>query len=76
VKVQILCPAHAGLEDIELPKSYGTGGSRRFQGEIPCAKGDAILEIDVNIESGHVGSVRYVRDVANATPKSQAAATR
>jgi hypothetical protein len=61
LKVQILCPAHGAAEEIELPRSYGTGGARRFQGEIPCGLQTAILEIDVHLESGHVSALKFVR---------------
>jgi hypothetical protein len=66
VKVTILCPAHAAIEDIELPSSYGTGSGRRFQGEVPCAQQTTILEIDVNLDSTHVASVRFARTVAQS----------
>ena len=58
VKITILCPVH---NVIELPSSYGTGGGRRFQGEVQCAQQAAVLEIDVNLDSGHVGSLRFAR---------------
>ena len=66
MKITILCPAHAVIEEIELPSSYGTGGGRRFQGEVPCGQQTAIVEIDANLESGHVGSVRYARALSVA----------
>jgi hypothetical protein len=62
VTIEIVCPVHGTVEKIELPKSYGTGSARRYAGEIPCADGTAVLEIDANLESGHVASVRFVRN--------------
>ena len=61
LKVQIPCPAHGAAEEIKLPKSYGTGGVRRRQGEKPCGQQTAILEIDVHLESGHVSALEFVR---------------
>jgi hypothetical protein len=66
LKIEIVCPVHATLEKIDLSGSYGTGGARRFQGEVPCGQGSAILEVDVNLGSGHVSSVRFVRLVSEA----------
>jgi hypothetical protein len=63
LKVQIPCPAHGATEELDLPKSYGTGGTRRFMGEVPCGLQSAILEIDVNLESGHVSALKYVRSL-------------